>query len=71
MEDLDVDLVAMKQQEKAQELEDMAYEAILVKIDPIIDEMNILLGQILDLADQGDYDFEERVSELVALELGL
>jgi hypothetical protein len=71
MEDLDIDIVAMKQQEKAQELEEMAYEAVVVKVDPIIDEMNILLGQIIDIADQGNYDFEERISELVVTELGL
>ena len=71
MEELDGNLAVLKQHEKAQDLEDEAYSILLAEVDPIIDEMNILLGQILDLSDQGDYNFEEEISELISTELGL
>jgi hypothetical protein len=61
----------MRQYEKEQEQQDEAYEAVLLKVTPIIDEMNILLGQILDIADEGEYNFETEISELVLSELGL
>jgi len=71
MEDLTVNDLITKQYEKAKENRDETYEKLLIAIDPLIDEMNILLGQILDMADKEDYNFEEEVSEKIVLELGL
>jgi hypothetical protein len=71
MEELDGNLAALRQHELAQEQQELAYEAVLARVDPLIDEMNILLGQILDMAEEDGYDFEEQISEQISLELGL
>ncbi len=68
---IDGNTAALHEYERAQEQQEEALEVVHGRVDDIIDNISILVGQVLDMSQEGIYDFEEDIKEYIIEECNL
>ncbi len=63
--DTDGNLAALRRYEDQQEKQEMAWEYILAKVEPLAVQMANLKAEMLSEAEDQEFDFEEEILELI------